>query len=122
MINAEKARMVLAAIAKGDQLVAFDMSDFITIPGLWNRSAWMKPVCGTTCCYAGWTAYVFDCPYKKEIPNFAMGILGLTNREAEWLFGGLFTNKPIHEITLNDLTVAVEYLIAGNTDLTFDPV
>jgi len=94
-----------------DMWSRFPPINFDEVPTTFNMNKWFeKRGCGTVACIAGhafalWKpslspdqAQLMDHP-EAYVYNMGKEILGLTEREADHLFLGYWTNKPTHAIT-----------------------
>lgn len=74
--------------------------------------------CDTVACIAGHAVFLKEkhCtsspPSTKNYFNTARDWLGLTDREAGYLFLGVFMHKPIDGITLDDAIFQLDHMIA----------
>ncbi len=116
-MNAERLRAVAKAI-QGQQVgrrkrfPRFNMKDWAMKLG-WKFVSPKEVTCGTTCCIAGMTNFL----YKKEVDPYigshaenARRILGLSEYDASRLFYGRFSNSEIGKITAEETSAELERL------------
>lgn len=71
--------------------------------------------CGTPACVAGHAIVMF---HEGDIrvsqyKGTAQKLLGLSSDEADWLFLGMFSQKPLGEVKRREVIAAIDHLLAG---------
>lgn len=72
--------------------------------------------CGTPACVAGHAIVMFHEGELLPVSHYkgtAQELLGLSSDEADWLFLGMFSQKPLGEVTREAVIAAIDHLLAG---------
>lgn len=140
-MNIENLKKVRQAVIDSP---AFDMTSFFSIERENGKITYESTVssavmhrtvnpCGTTACIAGECAILIQKEYEdtgegrdlSEQPDFytddiAREYLGLTVKQADWLFYGGFSKNSLCEITKEQAVEAIEYMIEHGSTITYD--